>query len=118
MHGKLRDEFIVEKLVETLEDVVSEINSRLDALEAETGVHVLDDIDPERTDYKRNQLARHKNGLHQFDGRKWLCIVDSIDRVEVENVDGKAKLIFAKSSGETLEREIPFARPVRKKVAA
>ncbi|GEM_PF-4717134 len=113
------DDFaLLETLVETVEKAVSDINNRIDALEKETDVHVLDGIDPERTDYRRNQLARHKNGLHQFDGTKWKCIVDSIDPVEVENGDGTAKLVFAKSSGDRIEREITYARPSRRKVAA
>lgn len=102
---------LFDALVDTIELAVTRLNDRIDALERENGVHILDRIDPQRTDYKRNQLARHKNGLHQFDGEGWVCLVDSIDRVEVEPGDGKAKLVFAKSSGTTIEREIAFARP-------
>ena len=109
---------LLDEVVSTLERVVKDLNNRIDQLEADTpGVPILDEIDPERTDYRRNQLARHKGGLHQFDGQAWHCIVDAIDRVAVENGDGKAKLVFAKSSGAIIEREIAFARPGRKKAA-
>jgi len=109
---------LFDALIDTIEIAVTKINERIDALERDTGVHILDDIDPERTDYKRHQLARHKNGLYQFDGDGWVCLVDSIDRVEVEPGDGKAKLVFAKSSGATIERDISFARPRKAAVKA
>lgn len=108
---------LLDEVVSTIERVVKELNNRIDQLEADTGVPILEEIDPERTDYRRNQLARHKGGLHQWDGLAWRCLVDSVDRVAVENGDGKAKLIFHKSSGDVIEREIAFARPARKRAA-
>lgn len=87
MHGKLRDEFILEKLVETLEDVVSEINSRLDVLETETGIQILNGFDPDRTDYRKGQLAANGGGsLWQFTGPEtgWRTVMNGVESVKVE----------------------------------
>lgn len=115
MHGKSRDEFIIEKLVETLEDVVSEINSRLDVLEAETGLEIVKDMDPERN-YPKGTLANVGGaGLKLWTGSQWRTVMNGVESVKVEG----DTLIVERSDG-TIEKSAikKTARTKPVKVAA
>lgn len=112
MHEKLRDEFIVDKLVELLEDVVGEINSRLDVLESETGLEIVKDMDPERA-YPKGTLANVGGaGLKLWTGSQWRTVMNGVESVKV---DGDT-LIVERSDG-TIEKSViknaARAKPVK-----
>lgn len=91
-------EMLIEEVVASLEKIVGGINSRLDALEAETGVEILNGYDEDRNDYRHNQLAKiGGGGVAQWNAQKkeWRVIVNTVESVKIEG----ETLVIEKSDG-------------------
>ncbi|OEO30900.1 hypothetical protein VW23_001245 [Devosia insulae DS-56] len=109
-------DMIVEEIVSTLEKVIGQIGRRLDALEAETGVEIVRDMDPDRTDYRKGTLASiGGGGLQQWTGTSWHTVLNGVESVKVEG----DTLVVERSDG-TVQRSAikKTARSKPVKVAA
>lgn len=122
-----------DKTLELLDDVVNivaqtigELNGRVRQLEkaSDQGVHIVRGIDL-NIRARPGTLGQLPDGsLWQAEENDWRCIVPTISEVEAQPLPGgKAKLIFHKSDGETLESEITVStarktKPVKVEAAA
>lgn len=112
---------IIEEVVKELERIITQIDARLEALENETGVHILNGYDEDRTDYPHNTLAKTGGGaLQQYDAesKTWRVVVNTIESVDIVQADGTAMLRLEKSDGTIVERLIPYAKAPRRKAVA
>ncbi|MHA6690312.1 hypothetical protein [Devosia sp. A449] len=78
---------ITEELVSSLEKVISKIEKSFDDLRAETGVQIINGFDPDRTGYRKGQLASNGGGsLWQFTGPEtgWRTITNGVESVKIE----------------------------------
>jgi hypothetical protein len=104
---------ITEELVSSLEKVISKIEKSFDDLKAETGVQIINGIDPDRTDYRKNQLASvGGGGLMQWTGTRWRTVLNGVEAVKIEG----DSLIVERSNGVIEKSQIKKAtrtKPVK-----
>lgn len=98
-------ELLIEELVTMLERVITKFDNRVEAMEAWTGVEILRDMDPDRTDYRKGTLASiGGGGLQQWTGSEWRTVVNGVESVKIE-----ADTLIVERSDGTVDRS-----PIRK----
>lgn len=109
-------ELLIEELVTMLERVITKFDNRVEAMEAWTGVEILRDMDPDRTDYRKGTLASiGGGGLQQWTGSEWRTVVNGMESVKIEG----ETLIVERSDGRVDRSPIKkAARSKSVKVAA